>query len=59
MRIEFLNILTLVFLTLVFVVAKLANVVEWPWWVVFLPTIILTLTLVLTIAVLDAIAKTK
>ena len=27
-------------LTVIFVIAKLAGVIEWSWWIVFLPTII-------------------
>ena len=60
MRIEFkFNLLHI--LTLIFVVAKLFNFVQWSWWLVFLPSIIsvgvglLLLALILILATLDAL----
>lgn len=35
MKIGFLNLLTVIF-----VIAKLANVINWSWWLVFSPTIV-------------------
>ena len=59
-RVGFLNILTLIF-----VVAKLAGVVAWPWWAVFLPTIahvglvLALLLLVGLIVVVSALVESK
>ncbi len=45
-------------LTIIFVVAKLMNIIDWSWWLVFAPTIIavslsvLLLMILLTIAVI-------
>lgn len=48
-------------LTLVFVVAKLFNFIQWSWWLVFLPSIIsigfglLIIGFVFVLAILDAL----
>lgn len=39
-------------LTVIFVIAKLVGIVEWSWWIVFLPTIIpLILWLILVVII--------
>lgn len=43
-------------LTVIFVIAKLVGVIEWSWWIVFLPTII-PLIIFLIIVIVAIIRK--
>ena len=60
LRVGFLNILTLIF-----VIAKLAGAIAWPWWAVFLPTIALAciwfalMGLVIVTAMIGAIGEAQ
>lgn len=45
--------------TLLFVILKVAHVVDWSWWIVFLPSILITLfALLLSLAFVTLAAKT-